>query len=178
VQDTSYSVPGSVKVTVTFEGAFRWSFSPWPPPTPDNPPVGTIIFDEVFLDSTGANFHDNQSVGLLVTSVSSAEDRLTGIGSIDLIIPDSALPVTASVSGCCRISTLAEGNNDLGYFLTTVIDPSKATRSPVTTALTRVYLQKSTFATFQLPSVAFDGLTNFFSVAPSSSSFLTTPRPD
>ncbi len=177
VQDTSYLVPGYVKVTVTFEGAFRWSFT-WPSPTPADPPVGTIIGNEVFLQLTGTSFSEGEYVPLLVTTVSPTEDLLTGIGSIEVIIPNSALPVTVSLANCCRASTLAEANHDQSYFLTTVIDTSQATRSPVTTALPRVYLEQNASATFPLPSTAFDGLTNVFSFVLPSTSGLVTPRPN
>jgi hypothetical protein len=101
----------NIKVSVSAEVGFRWSF---PFTVGMDPPVGTIITDQVNLVLTGQGGYSNSFfLPVTVDSISAADDLLVATGSIDLIIPNSALPVTVQYANCCRASNLAERNHDL-----------------------------------------------------------------
>ena len=76
VQDTSYPNPTQVKVRVTYEGAFRWSFDPWPSPTPDTPPGSeTRSSTRVFLNVSGTNSWNASQYVTLVRHIGFADGR-------------------------------------------------------------------------------------------------------
>jgi len=175
VNDLAYNDPNNIKVRVTFEGGYRWSY-PWPGGA--NPPVGTTIVDPVStLTVDGLGYHVQPIVTLLVIGVVPGEDELYASGFVDLIVPRSAFPVSVQYSGCCRVSQLVEGNNDQPYVLKMVVDPTMGTRSPRSLALPRMSLVYGLTSTFPLPSASFDNLVNTFSFAPSIDSGLIRPIP-
>lgn len=178
-QDTSHVDPNNVKIWITVTAARQWSL--FYPGVGANPPVGTTIPSAVFLQLTGFAYSSLFDVPVVVQSVLPSDDLLVASGSVALIIPKAAFPVTVRWTDCCRADTLTERNNDLDYFLSTVIDlnpATGATRSPIATAPLRVHLPLNVTSTFQLPSVAFEGLTNTFRFAPPATSGLQTPRPN
>jgi hypothetical protein len=174
--DPTWPNPNEVKVLVTLEAAFRWSY---PFPEGANPAVGTTVTPgELALDSTGAptGFFN---VPLKVQIVNAAEDWFIGSGTLTFVLPKARAPFMVRFENCCRLSDLEEGNNDANFLLRTVIPvgPGFPLRSPRSTSLPRIFAQTNQPLSFLLPTLAYDGMTNQVALAPSTASGLPTPRP-
>jgi len=166
--------PPNIKIDITFEASWRASFG-WTP----NPPILNQVF-QPFYDITLVTAQGQSQVYQLAQTAvvtNYAEDWITGRYTFSVIFAPSQFPVTATHNNCCRSSVLEEGNNDKEWRLTTVIDITKGTRSPESTMLPRIYLEQGVASTFQIPTVAYDGLTNMVSIAPLTDSGLVSGRP-
>lgn len=173
-RDFTFTTPGFQRIVFQLDGEWRSSF-PWPGGA--NPPVGQTLLSLYTLNVSGTGYSNSVGASGLVTEVNLAEDRMRTRSTVTLDVPTSAFPITMLFQGCCRISSLAEGNNDQSYQLNTVVDTAKASRSPQYTGPFHVHLVAGQPASYALSTLGFLGLSNSMSIAPSASSLLPFPRP-
>lgn len=180
--DLSYANPGYARVLLTFESSWRWSTN-WTSPV--YPGVGTVATNADWAmsvsDKNGTSL-SNFNVPLTVLSVDSAGDLFLGSGTVTLDYPTSAFPISVRHSGCCRLSTLSEGNHDQSWFVSTVIPLpgiGTPTRSPYLTVPfpQRVHLPANTAASILLPIQMTGSLVKVLSFAPQATSGLLQTRP-
>src|SRR5262249_45259892 len=149
-------IPGCYKTHLTFQAGYRASFFN-PPVSGDTGALGSTIAHQVVLDIYGKDCQgapgsalcpvsgklQSYPLPLTVTQLVPEQDVLYASGTIDLVVPISEFPLTVTFSyplfnpsfpPCCTISALLEGNHDIGYPLTVIIDPTKGTRSPMVTS--------------------------------------------
>jgi hypothetical protein len=173
-RDLTYVDPLNYRIHLTFEGYFRRSY-PW---APANPSVGQVITDPIYqLGLTGNNFTSTLNMSLLVTSVST-DDWFAAKYEVDVLYPKSAEPITVAFENSDRDDELKDGNANTAETIRMVVDNSKGTRSPLSTLQPRLFLTRGQSMTLQLPSTAYDGLTNRYSFAPRADSGLNTPVPN
>ncbi len=139
------------------------------------PAAGAQIPNLVGLRINGTDYHDTIPGPFTVVSVNSVNRAVTGTFTVNELVPDSAFPIAVSYDGCCRLSSLQNGNAGTPARLSTVIDLSSATRSPSSSVLPRISATVNGPLMVQLPSNAFDGLTNRFTLATGSG--LSTAAP-
>ena len=174
-KDFNYVDPVNDRYLITFQASWRWSFA-WNPAFPAlNTQVSPGAYAIVITDqNTGQSV--TQGITQTVIAINQAEDWFVGQYTFAFIAPKGHVLVLDHQSSA-RSSTLLEGNHDASWRLTTTIDPTKATRSPSSTMLPRMYLQQNQAASFFIPSTAFDGNTNQFSFASQAESSLVQIRP-
>lgn len=173
-RDFSNTIPGSVRIAFRLDGDWRWSFSY---SGVAYPPVGTLLVGLHPVSYSGNGWSGSVNLQGTVTAVLSGEDRMTTRSVLALDVPTTAFPITLDISGCCRISSLTEGNADQSYRITTVVDITKGNRSPRYTGFLRQHVPVAAPVSVDLPTIAFDGLSNGTSIAPTTSSLLRFARP-
>ena len=148
--------PNVIKIRFDFAG--RWSY-PWNasasncPPAPfvatggtgagNCPAIGTTVVNgsitspvPVKIGTSTATTTDIP-VNLLVTSISTTEDWMTGTFETTLTFPAGPASYVLNYTNCCRISTLRDNNNDINFIVTsrvTVTAPPQAVNQPPTAA--------------------------------------------
>lgn len=162
------------RYTVTLEANWRWSFQ-WPVAYP---PVGTTFDTGTYhMIVQGTGYSASVPIVQQAVAVNQADDWMVARSTMTVLVPKTSYPVTMTFNDCCRDSTLREGNNDVDWTLRAVIPNSTVTRAPRSTMLPRVYLQQAQPVSIQMPTIAYDGLTNVVGFAPASDSSLVTTRP-
>lgn len=182
-----FGFPSSTKArfVVQAELAFRWSFD-WPT-VGRFPPIGTVIQEELqVVDATGQA--QELPISLTVRSTFTGrnpppdlvhpDDWMIANGTVTIDLPLSGLPAIARFEGCCRNSTLADGNLDRDFRIDAVLtNVGAVTRSPATTLSPRLYTTVGESLDFLVPHVDFDNLPGRFRLALPAESGLVTPAP-
>jgi hypothetical protein len=158
-------------VTFRVETAWRRSFYGAPGPNLGDPVAlgGTFLFGDglgVPLDAT-------------VTAINPVEDWFTAVFITTHTYPAATGNFVAEANTCCRISTLLEANNDQSWIIRTVvgIDMGSPNRSPVSSSLPIITLQRGVPNTFAIPAADPDGEPLSFRFATGAESGLVTSPP-
>lgn len=163
---------------VYFQGNWRRSF-PWQ--LGANPNVGQVFDNSYALVVSSANnsFQFTYALQQTAVAVNAAEDWLIGqhVGTVDIPVT-AQFPIRLDFTGGDRLSTLAEGNRDSTWRLTTLIPNAQLGRSPQSTMLPRVYLQAGQAVQLPIPTTLASGAAfNTVEFAPTTDSALRMPRP-
>lgn len=174
--DPTFSVPGQTRVIVRYDGVYRWDYDFQ---SGANPQLGMTVTDQNFivqLTSISGVFQQVE-IPMTVVAIDAAQDWMALSGTTTLVYQNNQFPVSALLTNCCTLSSLAELNHDQPFSVATTINPSLASVSPRSTALPVIHLTQGAFSAFPLPSVAPPGLTNTFAFSPTNVSLLPTPVP-
>ncbi len=182
-RDVSYTVPNMIRIVVTYDSTWRWSYSAF---TPTFPSVGQTFSGIGGLATYDLNGTQVGSVQLTPTVlyVDAAEDRFYARSVVTLDLPASGFPYTVQQTGGNRLSSLEEGNHDTSWLQQTTINlPSGPPTNPLrSAALTvpypqRIHLPVNTPASILLPIKPHDNLVDVVRFAPSLNSLLVQTRP-
>ena len=185
---------------------FRYGTITWTTPNPAQPNVIQVRFDAAWrrsyfspLPNIGSIVSlDGSTVGQLevlnlamtglvlapvdvdgtVTSVNALEDWITTSWTRTITLPAGTTDVVLRFRGCCRISTLLNGNNDRDYSVTsrvTVRNP--VNRPPTSASLPVITVPVNQFVNFTVPAFDPDGDPMTFSLSPAQESGLFTVAP-
>jgi len=175
-RDFSSAVPGQVRIDFRLDADWRWSFTAYS--SGAYPPVGSPLTALHTVTYSGlGGWSGSAPLSGTVTAVNAGEDRFTTRSVLALDVPTSAFPITLDISGCCRISSLTEGNNDQSYRIATVVDLTKGNRSPRYDGFLRLHVPVAAPMAVNLPTSAFEGLSNVTAIAPAAFSLLPFARP-
>lgn len=168
--------PSHARIRLTYEFGFRLD-SEGMPGLVVGQPMPLAVQPSLWVRGTGFFDLGHIRAPLTVKSVSPGDDLIVGVGSMELSVPFSGLPLIVTTGSCCRFSDLREGNNDNYYQLATIIDLTKGSRSPVIAPLPRIYLMQNSPTAFQVPVLTPTGTQLTVTFSASAASLLTTPVP-
>jgi hypothetical protein len=154
-----WSDNGGNQVTFKIQQAWRWSYF-------GSPALGSTVNIAAADGAVPFEFGDGQSVDIqiVITSINAAEDWF--FGEVTYVHTyASAGNYTASFSGCCRISSL-RNNNDESFRLQTMVSVGNSAHSTVSTVVPIVNVPvNNPSASFTIPAVDPDGHTLNFRLA-------------
>ncbi len=170
-----------VRVNYVWQLAWRRGGSPWNW-SPSYPIVGTANMGTPGYETWKivSPRYNSPSLNMLMICKSFSEFENWFYGEMDrTIIVDLVLdnPMQLVHASSARLINILEGNGNINWRIQTTMQFNKGTRSPISTALPRIYARSGVAINFRLPAAAFDGFTNQFFFAPTSDSSLSQPRP-
>lgn len=172
-KDLFFSSPTTQRITVTLDTYWRWSFASF-----GFPAVGATVLTGTPMTLSGSAGYSFSSNGSgVVVSVNQTEDWMVVRSTITQDIPNTAFPVSATLSSGTRPSNLRETNNDQNFRLGTLIDTTLTSRSAQYTGSAEFTLGVNQPVSFQLQARGFNNLANTAIIAPSADSSLPQARP-
>lgn len=146
--------PRNIEIVV--ELALRADFM-----SPVFPPPGTAWNNIGFVTLQGANLSTSFNLNLISQYLNAPEDWFIGKAVIPVTMPANANGVyTVQFNGCCRLSTLVDGNNDRDYILNhtfTATAGAVTNNGPILTGFPIRTLGFNRTTSFALPGVDPDG---------------------
>jgi len=164
------------RLSFNIEMALRTSFDYTSFNSKGDPYVGCINIPPIYYQGSYGVCY---AVYIPYQQVYPADDWFSGRRTMVMDLPQTSAgrAFTATISKCCRLSTLLEENQDKYFYIRSVVNTNQRTASPITTGMPREFFQLGKPVSFRIPAVSTLGNTMTYALATTEESALTIPVP-